>query len=89
MGAGACCWWLVGGCLSDDGTSRVVSDDHVTAMTWCETGGWHWQRQVRVEAGPTMVVTLRGPDHEEGQGSKRAGGWAGGWQVGERREWRA
>ena len=42
VGAGACRWWLVGGHLSDDGTLRVVSDDHVTVVMWHETGGRHW-----------------------------------------------
>ena len=38
-----------------------------------------------VEARPVLVVTHQGPGHKEGWGSKRVGGWAGGWQVGERR----
>ena len=89
VGAGVCHWWLLGGCLSNDGASRVVGDDHVTAVMWRKTGGRCWRRQVHVEAGPTTVVTRQGPGHEEGRGSKRVGRRAGGWQVGKRREWRA
>ena len=42
-GSGGCrgvSWWLVGGCLSDNGVLRVVSDNCIMAVTWHETGGW-------------------------------------------------
>ena len=76
VGAGVHRWWLVGGCLSNDSMSRVVSDDHIMAVMWCEIGGWHWQRRVRGEAGPVMVIACRGPGVEEG-------GWMGRRVAGE------
>ena len=42
VGAGVRRWWLAGGCLSNNGTSNVVSDDHIMAVMQREMGGRHW-----------------------------------------------